>query len=281
MMQGSFSVLVMCAFFACAHGAAVELTKENYEATIAGKNSFVRMPSATASLTHRALATRALDLTPLIPRMQPFHACRSSSLHPGMFCSPSVARRAAHARSHARPLSRAEPRTLVLACSCAHMPEPWPLLDAIVRRCGHCKAMKPAWDELGSEFEGSSSVVIGDVDCTSDGGKALCEEHEVRGYPTVKYFNGDTGEKGEKYSGARDKDTLVKFVQDNLSAKCALADTSACSEKEVGYIDKMKGDKVEAGKQLERLKGMKGNSMAPDLKKWLNQRIAILEQIVA
>jgi len=141
--------------------------------------------------------------------------------------------------------------------------------------------MKPAWDELGSEFEGSSSVVIGDVDCTSDGGKALCEEHEVRGYPTVKYFSGETGEKGEKYSGARDKESLVKFTQETLSAKCALEDMAACSDKEIGYIAKMKGDKAEAAKQLERLKGMKGNSMAPDLKKWLNQRIAILEQIVA
>lgn len=141
--------------------------------------------------------------------------------------------------------------------------------------------MAPAWNELGDEFAGSSSVVIGDVDCTSDGGKALCEEHEVRGYPTVKYFNGETGEKGEKYAGGRDIETLKKFVGESLSAKCLLDDTSACSEKESGYIAKMKGDKDEAKKQLERLGGMKANPMAPDLKKWLHQRIAILEQIAA
>lgn len=32
--------------------------------------------------------------------------------------------------------------------------------------CGHCKAMKPAWDELGAEMADSNSVLIGDVDCT-------------------------------------------------------------------------------------------------------------------
>lgn len=147
--------------------------------------------------------------------------------------------------------------------------------------CGHCKAMKPAWDALGDEFADSTSVVIGDVDCTTDRGKILCEKHDVKGYPTIKYFNGDTGEKGEKYSGGRDKETLVKFVQESLSKKCEIADPASCSEKEVGFIEKMKGDTAEAAKQLERLKGMKGNSMAPDLKKWLNQRIAILTQIVA
>lgn len=38
--------------------------------------------------------------------------------------------------------------------------------------------MKPAWDQLGDEFAGSSSVVIGDVDCTADG-EELCSKFEV------------------------------------------------------------------------------------------------------
>ena len=41
--------------------------------------------------------------------------------------------------------------------------------------CGHCKSMKPAWDELAEIYSASSSVVIGDVDCTADESKDLCE----------------------------------------------------------------------------------------------------------
>lgn len=30
----------------------------------------------------------------------------------------------------------------------------------LFHRCGHCKSMKPAWDTLGGEYAGSSSVLI-------------------------------------------------------------------------------------------------------------------------
>jgi len=51
--------------------------------------------------------------------------------------------------------------------------------------CGHCKKMKPDWDRLGEEFEDSKKVIIGDVDCTSPGGKPLCERFGTQGFPTI------------------------------------------------------------------------------------------------
>ncbi len=47
--------------------------------------------------------------------------------------------------------------------------------------------MKPAFDQLGTAYEGHAKVVIGDSDCTQDG-KSLCAAQGVRGYPTIKYF---------------------------------------------------------------------------------------------
>jgi hypothetical protein len=40
--------------------------------------------------------------------------------------------------------------------------------------------MKPAWDQLGDEFAGSSSVVIGDADCTASG-EELCQTFGIKG----------------------------------------------------------------------------------------------------
>lgn len=139
--------------------------------------------------------------------------------------------------------------------------------------------MKPAWDSLGSEYQDSSSVVIGDVDCTVH--QDLCGDHEVRGYPTIKYFK--QGEDPESYNGGRDLDSLKTFVQDNLEVKCNVdAPEDGCTEKEIGYIEKMKaqGDEKVA-KQLDRLENMKAGKMKPALKKWLNQRLNILRQLAS
>ena len=74
--------------------------------------------------------------------------------------------------------------------------------------------MKPAWDQLMSEYEGSATVLVADVDCTSSG-KSLCQAQEVRGYPTIKY--GPPGDL-KKYTGGRSADALKQFALENLGA---------------------------------------------------------------
>ena len=76
--------------------------------------------------------------------------------------------------------------------------------------------MKPAWDQLGDEYASSSSVVIGDADCTASG-KSLCDANDVRGYPTIKYYNAEFPD-GETYNGGRDFESLKKFTDESLSA---------------------------------------------------------------
>mmetsp|Transcript_26062 Transcript_26062/g.39447 ORF Transcript_26062/g.39447 Transcript_26062/m.39447 type:complete len:144 (-) Transcript_26062:317-748(-) len=137
--------------------------------------------------------------------------------------------------------------------------------------------MKADWDKLGDEFAGSSSVLIGDADCT-ESAQALCEKFEIRGYPTIKYFKDGDMTEGQDYQGGRDFDSLKQFVDDELAAKCDVNDPSECTDKEKGYIDKMKAKSADERKaQKERLAKMTGSSMKAELKQWLNQRLNILK----
>ena len=62
--------------------------------------------------------------------------------------------------------------------------------------------MKPDWDDLGEKYEGSKKVLIGDVDCTVDANKDLCQREGVTGYPTLKVYRPGSKE-GEAYDGGQ------------------------------------------------------------------------------
>lgn len=139
--------------------------------------------------------------------------------------------------------------------------------------------MKPAWDKLGDEYAASSTVLIADADCTDEAAQQLCQDFGISGYPTIKYFL-DGDKEGSDYQGGRDFGSLKQFVEDTLEIKCNVDDGSDCTDKEKGYIEKMKAKgSDERAKQIKRLEGMAGDSMKAELKDWLRKRLHILRML--
>eukprot|EP01084_Bolivina_argentea_P233662 393491_1 len=85
--------------------------------------------------------------------------------------------------------------------------------------------MKPDWDKLMASYEGHASTLIADVDCTT-GGKELCNDVGVRGYPSIKY--GDPSDL-QDYKGGRDLAALQKFAE-GLGPQCSPANLELCDD---------------------------------------------------
>ena len=83
--------------------------------------------------------------------------------------------------------------------------------------------MKPDWDKLMKAFKDDDAKLVADVDCTT-GGKALCDQVGVRGYPTIKH--GDPNSL-EDYKGGRDFAALEKFAK-GLKPVCSPAKMDLC-----------------------------------------------------
>ncbi len=97
--------------------------------------------------------------------------------------------------------------------------------------------------------------------------------------PTIKYFL-DGEPDGKDYQGGRDYDSLKEFIENELEIKCNIQDGSGCTDKEKGYIEKMKAKPSEDRiKQVKRLEGMAGDKMKAELKQWLRQRLHILRML--
>jgi len=101
--------------------------------------------------------------------------------------------------------------------------------------CGHCKKMKPDWDKLMEETNGSATQLVADVDCTA-AGKSICEDNGVQGFPTIKY--GDPSDL-QDYNGGRDFDSLSKFVKEELKPMCSPTNIDLCDDEKKAAIEKI------------------------------------------
>jgi len=110
--------------------------------------------------------------------------------------------------------------------------------------------MKPDWDELSKDFGG-----VYDVDCTA-GGKELCEEVGVSGYPTIKYGDAADRKALKTYEGGRDLPTLKKFAEENLGPICGPGALEACTEDEKvllqGFMKRTSDDLLAESKKLTK-----------------------------
>lgn len=109
------------------------------------------------------------------------------------------------------------------------------------------------------EFKDSPGVLIADVDCTSDGGKPLCQEYGVRGYPTLKY--GDPGD-FQAYQSGRDFDSLKKFALENLKPACSPMNVDACTPEQLKTLEALKA--LPADKLDEKLTGAEAELKAAE-----------------
>jgi hypothetical protein len=107
--------------------------------------------------------------------------------------------------------------------------------------------MKPDWDKLMKAFKDDESRLIADVDCTA-GGKPLCDQAGVRGYPTIKY--GDPNSL-EDYKGGRDFAALEKFAK-GLKPVCSPAKMDLCEpEMKEKILELQKLSEADLEKQIK------------------------------
>jgi len=121
--------------------------------------------------------------------------------------------------------------------------------------------MKPDWDKLMKEYEGSSTVLIADVDCTA-GGKELCNSVGVRGYPTIK--SGDPNDL-QDYKGGRSFNDLKKHAE-SLGPTCGPANLDLCDAEKKAKIEEFLALSAEKRAEMIKEKEAESEKLESDFK---------------
>jgi protein disulfide-isomerase A6 len=80
--------------------------------------------------------------------------------------------------------------------------------------CGHCKNLAPEWEIAGDTFTQSDGIIIAAVDATAS--SDLAQRFEVKGYPTIKYFEKGSPDVPEDYTGGRTAGEIVSWVNEKI-----------------------------------------------------------------
>ncbi|VDL63596.1 unnamed protein product [Hymenolepis diminuta] len=83
------------------------------------------------------------------------------------------------------------------------------LIEFFAPWCGHCKALKPKYEQLAKKLSKEKNVVIAAIDATAN---TYPKEFEIAGYPTLFWVSQGNKKKPVPYEGAREVDDLLKFV---------------------------------------------------------------------
>jgi protein disulfide-isomerase A1 len=87
------------------------------------------------------------------------------------------------------------------------------LIEFYAPWCGHCKALAPKYDELGTLYaqsEFKDKVVIAKVDATAND-----VPDEIKGFPTIKLYPAGAKDEPVTYSGNRSIEDLIKFIAEH------------------------------------------------------------------
>lgn len=78
--------------------------------------------------------------------------------------------------------------------------------------CGHCKRLKPTYEQVAIDFKNEPGVVIANVDADAASNRPLAQKYGVGSFPTIKFFPKGNKEEPLDYDGERTEEAFVSYL---------------------------------------------------------------------
>ncbi|KAI0728533.1 protein disulfide isomerase [Fomitopsis betulina] len=85
--------------------------------------------------------------------------------------------------------------------------------------CGHCKNLKPTWENVAKDFAAESNCVVANLDADAAQNKPLAEKYGVQSFPTLKFFAKGKKDTPVDYDGPRSEEAFVEFLNEHCGTQ--------------------------------------------------------------
>eukprot|EP00934_Nitzschia_sp_Nitz4_P003408 Nitzschia sp. Nitz4//scaffold178_size73299//55943//56736//NITZ4_005715-RA/size73299-processed-gene-0.34-mRNA-1//-1//CDS//3329539170//3398//frame0 len=148
-----------------------------------------------------------------------------------------------------------------------------------------------ALNDVTRLFGNNNAVAFGDVNLKESPGlrDPALGPPGTGGWPTIRYFNQETGINGAAYEKVTDLpmcselgeiNRMIDYVEGYANTVLCGLDGTNCNEKELEFLVKWKSKPAEeVGAQVKRLEEMTSKPMNDNLKDWAYRRIRILKRL--
>ncbi|GFZ44141.1 protein disulfide-isomerase [Saitozyma sp. JCM 24511] len=81
--------------------------------------------------------------------------------------------------------------------------------------CGHCKNMKPAYENVARAFLPETDCVVAQMNADDEENKPIASEYGVRSFPTIKFFPKGADKEPVVYSSGRSEEQFIEFLNEH------------------------------------------------------------------
>ncbi|CAL1698925.1 unnamed protein product [Somion occarium] len=87
--------------------------------------------------------------------------------------------------------------------------------------CGHCKRLKPIYEEVAKDFAAESNCVVANVDADAAPNRPLATKYGIQSFPTIKFFPKGNKDEPLDYDGERTEAAFVEFLNEKCGTQRA------------------------------------------------------------
>ncbi|KAF9471225.1 protein disulfide isomerase [Pholiota conissans] len=87
--------------------------------------------------------------------------------------------------------------------------------------CGHCKNLKPHYEQVAKTFKSESDCVVANIDADDKKNMQISQKYEIAGFPTIKFFSKDNKEPVD-YDGGRTEADIVAYLNEKCGTQRAV-----------------------------------------------------------